>query len=86
MGREGLMNGRFNAPIAEIDHRGLSWHRSGRCHPDRHPDCVEAAYDGQAVRLRDSKAPSEGELRLPRDAWRDFLHLLTGAATSDTET
>ncbi|WP_312024823.1 DUF397 domain-containing protein [Amycolatopsis balhimycina] len=82
MGREGLMNGRFAAPIAEVDHRGLSWHRSARCHPDDHPDCVEAAYDGCSVHVRDSKAPAHGELRLPPDSWRGFLRLLDDTGTS----
>jgi hypothetical protein len=80
------MNGRFYAPIVEIDHRGISWHRSTRCHPDRHPDCVEAAYDGRLVRIRDSKAPSEGELQLSQDTWHSFLHRVHETHAHDSGT
>ena len=70
------MTGRFGAPVVEMDRNGLVWHRSSRCNPDRHPTCVEAAFEGHAVYVRDSKASTHGELCLRVDTWSGFLRSL----------
>lgn len=36
-------------------------------------DCVEVAFVGPGVALRDSKAPAEGALVVSAQAWRLFL-------------
>jgi hypothetical protein len=78
----GLMTGRLDAPIIEVDERGITWHRSSRSHPTTEPKCAEVALDGAIVRVRDSKSPRSGELHLSHTVWRGLVHLLSATAAT----
>ncbi|MEV4051432.1 DUF397 domain-containing protein [Amycolatopsis sp. NPDC049688] len=40
-------------------------------------NCVEVALNTELVGVRDSKAPTSGELALPAEAWATFLRQLS---------
>lgn len=44
-------------------------------------DCVEVAYPGPAVAIRDSKSPTTGTLVLPPAAWSHFLAEVSSPST-----
>lgn len=48
----------------------FSWVKSSASHPD---NCVEVAFVGEDVWVRDSKAPDEGALCFTRAEWDAFL-------------
>jgi hypothetical protein len=74
------MTGRFNATITEVDQLGVAWCRSSRCHPTHDPKCTEVALDGKSVRVRDSKTPHTGELRMNHKSWIGLLRHLGASA------
>lgn len=77
------MTGRFDAPIAEVDAMGVTWRRSSRCHPTHDPKCTEVALDDEVVRIRDSKTPWTGDLRMNKEGWKGLVrHLAEPAETS----
>nr|WP_143268660.1 DUF397 domain-containing protein [Amycolatopsis vastitatis] len=76
------MTGRFEAPVIEVDERGLAWHRSSRCHPTTEPKCTEVALDGKIVRVRDAKSTQSGELHVSRTGWRALLRRLSAPLDS----
>ncbi|MBA0124550.1 DUF397 domain-containing protein [Haloechinothrix sp. YIM 98757] len=39
-------------------------------------NCVEVAFAGPVVGVRDSKHPTEGALTVPGECWREFLRAL----------
>lgn len=52
------------------DQPKLAWLRSSRCESN---SCVEVAFSGQEVLVRDSKDPESPILSFPRPQWRDFI-------------
>ncbi|WP_290055945.1 DUF397 domain-containing protein [Amycolatopsis solani] len=70
------MTGRSNSINVEAEQLGLVWHRSSRCSPTHDPKCVEVAFDGEIVRIRDSKTPHSGELHLNHQSWTAFVRHL----------
>ncbi|WP_277955461.1 DUF397 domain-containing protein [Saccharopolyspora soli] len=52
----------------------LSWHKSSRS--SMQANCVEVAFDGQAVATRDSKDPHGGKLAFSAASWTSFIECL----------
>lgn len=52
------------------DQPAVLWRRSRACNP---LECVEVAFCGDRVLVRDSKQPEAGVLAFSRDEWRAFL-------------
>src|SRR5262245_10170039 len=60
----------------EVSTVALVWRKSSRSTQDgSNGNCVEVAYDGPAVALRDSKSPDRGNLVLPLSGWTSFLRV-----------
>lgn len=57
----------------------VTWRKSSYSGPEG-SDCVEVAFVLSGVGVRDSKAPTVGELGFPSPAWRTFL---LGSLTKD---
>lgn len=55
----------------DIDLSRAQWKKSS--YSGNSGNCVEVAYLGQAVAIRDSKEPSGPVLMVSRDAWRRLL-------------
>jgi hypothetical protein len=49
------------------------WRKSSRSGDANGAACVEVAFSGPAAAIRDSKAPANPPLVLPRTAWHAFL-------------
>jgi hypothetical protein len=52
---------------------GLAWRKSSYTGNGGNGDCVEVAFAGPVVAIRDSKKPEAGMLTLPESAWTTFL-------------
>jgi hypothetical protein len=61
------------APVATLDLSGLTWRKSSRSGQGSNGNCVEVAFVGPAVAVRDSKNPTAGALAVPHAAWTAFL-------------
>lgn len=62
--------------VSIVDLSGLAWRKSSRSGQNGDNDaCVEVAFTGPAVALRDSKSPATGVLALPA---RSFATFVTG--------
>lgn len=55
-----------------IDLSGLAWRKSSRSGPNC-DNCVEVAFAGPAVAVRDSKNPSAAALVFAPGQWRAFI-------------
>ncbi|MGJ7908872.1 DUF397 domain-containing protein [Actinopolyspora sp. H202] len=55
----------------------LTWRTSS--YTSNGANCVEVGLGGDAVAVRDSKAPEHGALRFTEARWLDFLETLRGA-------
>ncbi|MFC4854792.1 DUF397 domain-containing protein [Actinophytocola glycyrrhizae] len=54
----------------------LAWRKSSRSTQDgSNGNCVEVAFVGLSVAVRDSKSPERGMLRLPESGWTAFLRV-----------
>jgi hypothetical protein len=51
----------------------LVWRKSSRSGNGSNGDCVEVAFAGSVIAVRDSKNPEAGMLTLPQSAWTSFL-------------
>lgn len=51
----------------------LAWRRSSRSGGGSDGNCVEVAFVGLAVAVRDSKSPAAGTLAFPATGWHSFL-------------
>ncbi|SFA83102.1 protein of unknown function [Amycolatopsis marina] len=51
----------------------VHWRKSSHSGGGQNGDCVEVAFAGSAVALRDSKAPNAGVLVVAPAAWKSFL-------------
>jgi hypothetical protein len=56
-----------------MDLSGSTWRKSSRSGQGSNGDCVEVAFVGPAVAVRDSKNPAAGALAVPQSAWTVFL-------------
>lgn len=64
--------------MSTVDLSDLAWRKSSRSSQDgSNGDCVEVAFTGPAVAVRDSKCTNEGVLVIPAPGWSSFLHNVT---------
>jgi hypothetical protein len=59
--------------MSTVDFFSLTWHKSSRSGTGSSGACVEVAFAGPAVAVRDSKSPGVGVLAFPAVSWRSFL-------------
>lgn len=52
---------------------GLKWRKSSYTGDGNNGDCVEVAFAGPKVAVRDSKDRSAGTLIVPESAWKAFV-------------
>ncbi|UJW31859.1 DUF397 domain-containing protein [Saccharothrix sp. AJ9571] len=68
-----------NPRVVEVDSSGLRWIKSSRS-DENDPNCVELAFDGHEVQVRDSKDRHGSRLRFSAAGWAAFLAAVrTGA-------
>lgn len=58
---------------------GSAWRKSSYSDADGNGNCVEVAYQGEEVALRDSKFPGDGTLRVTTAAWTAFRTVQDGS-------
>lgn len=56
-----------------VDLSGAVWRKSSYTGNGSNGACVEVAWVGPAVAVRDSKSPATGTLAVPRGSWARFL-------------
>ncbi|MEV6241723.1 DUF397 domain-containing protein [Lentzea sp. NPDC051838] len=56
-----------------MDFSGAEWHKSSRSGTGGNDNCVEVAFAGSAVGVRDSKSPDSGTLVFSAVQWAFFL-------------
>ena len=54
----------------------VEWRKSSRSGQGNNDNCVEIAFAGPAVAVRDSKNPSEGALAFPATGWAQLTSVL----------
>jgi hypothetical protein len=59
-----------------MDLSGLVWRKSSRSGTGTNDNCVEVAFAGPAVAVRDSKQPAAGALAFPATGWAQFTGVL----------
>jgi hypothetical protein len=59
--------------VSTVDTSKLMWRKSSRSGGGINGDCVEVAFSGPAVAVRDSKSPAAGMLTFPATGWASFL-------------
>lgn len=59
--------------MSTVDLSGLAWRKSSRSGSGTNADCVEVAFAGPEVVVRDSKRPGAGVLVFPKTNWAGFL-------------
>ncbi|GDY30490.1 DUF397 domain-containing protein [Gandjariella thermophila] len=62
--------------MSTVDLSRVRWRKSSRSGHGNNGDCVEVAWSGDAVGVRDSKNPAGPVLVLPAHAWHSFLAAL----------
>jgi hypothetical protein len=66
-----------------VDLSGLRWRKSSRSGQGTNGNCVEVAFAGPAVAVRDSKRPDGGVLAFPVTGWAQLTGVLRdGVAAS----
>nr|WP_229905153.1 DUF397 domain-containing protein [Lentzea cavernae] len=59
--------------MSTVDFFGAVWRKSSRSGGGNNGSCVEVAFSGQAVGVRDSKSPDSGTLVFSSVQWAFFL-------------
>ncbi|WP_367133703.1 DUF397 domain-containing protein [Saccharothrix sp. HUAS TT1] len=59
--------------VSTVDFPGASWRKSSRSNGASNANCVEVAFTGPAVAVRDSKNPDAATLAFPAVQWSSFL-------------
>nr|WP_184695508.1 DUF397 domain-containing protein [Saccharothrix tamanrassetensis] len=59
--------------VSIVDFSGVTWRKSSRSNGASNTACVEVAFAGAAVGVRDSKNPAAGTLAFPAARWAFFL-------------
>ncbi|GAB2982403.1 DUF397 domain-containing protein [Saccharothrix stipae] len=59
--------------MSTVDPVGLVWRRSSYSGDGNNDNCVEVAFSGPAVGVRDSKKRDAGALVFPASAWQRFV-------------
>ena len=61
--------------VSTVDLSGLTWRKSSRSAGGSNDACVEVAFSGRSVAVRDSKSPDDGVLIVPAAGWHSLLQL-----------
>jgi hypothetical protein len=59
--------------VSTVDFTGAVWRKSSRSNGGNNGACVEVAFTGPVVAVRDSKNPAAGLLAFPESGWAAFL-------------
>lgn len=59
--------------LSTVDFTGAVWRKSSRSGGGSGGNCVEVAFSGPAVGVRDSKCPGAGVVAFPASAWQRFV-------------
>lgn len=59
--------------VSTVDLTGAVWRKSSRSGAGGNANCVEVAFAGPAVAVRDSKNPHVAALAVPAASWAAFL-------------
>lgn len=59
--------------MSTVDLTGAVWRKSSRSGAGGNANCVEVAFAGPAVAVRDSKNPQATALAVPTASWTTFL-------------
>lgn len=59
--------------VSTMDLSGLAWRKSSRSGQGNNNACVEVAFSGQLIAVRDSKNSAAGVLAFPKSSWTLFL-------------
>ncbi|WNV89252.1 DUF397 domain-containing protein [Umezawaea sp. Da 62-37] len=59
--------------LSIVDSSGPAWRKSSYSGGGTNGNCVEVAFVGDVVAIRDSKNPAVGMLLIPAEHWRSFL-------------
>lgn len=59
--------------MSTVDLSGAAWRKSSYTGNGDNGNCVEVAWVGPAVAVRDSKSPATGTLAVPQTSWARFL-------------
>nr|WP_176947106.1 DUF397 domain-containing protein [Lentzea fradiae] len=59
--------------VSTVDFSGVEWRKSSRSGGGNNGSCVEVAFAGGAVGVRDSKNPEAGTLLFAAVQWEFFL-------------
>jgi hypothetical protein len=62
--------------VSTVDLSGAVWRKSSRSNGASNANCVEVAFAGPAVAVRDSKNPDAATLAFPAVQWSFFLRRL----------
>lgn len=62
--------------VSIVDLSGVTWRKSSRSSGASNANCVEVAFTGPAVAVRDSKNPDAATLAFPSVQWAYFLRTL----------
>lgn len=62
--------------VSTVDLSGAVWRKSSRSGGASNTNCVEVAFAGPAVAVRDSKNPEAATLAFPAVQWSFFLRHL----------
>lgn len=62
--------------VSTVDLSGAVWRKSSRSGGASNTNCVEVAFAGSAVAVRDSKNPGAATLAFPAVQWSFFLRRL----------
>lgn len=67
------MAGRNAARIVEVDSSGLRWRKSSASSSSNNNDCVEIAWSGGVVLVRNSRDRAGARLAVPTASWATFV-------------
>jgi hypothetical protein len=59
--------------VSTVDFTGAVWRKSSRSSGANNSNCVEVAFTGPLVAVRDSKNTAAGILAFPESSWAAFL-------------
>ena len=59
--------------VSIVDFTGAVWRKSSRSNGGNNGNCVEVAFAGPVVAVRDSKSVGAGVLAFPESSWSAFL-------------
>lgn len=61
--------------LSTLDLSGLAWRKSSHSGQGTNGDCVEVAFAGPVIAVRDSKSTSGHVLAFPSPGWSSFLRV-----------